>query len=237
MFWTPIAFIGIAGLVTIFVVSTDGRYFGKKVSYFMYNQLGPLRFFSSRDNRKWETLVSLLDLGNAKRILDVGTAVGRLPLVVAQERGFDGRVIGVDWSPRMIGVATSKARELGLEKAVDFHVLDVRGGLPFETGSFDIVFCLGLLETLQEPQKVLEELARVAGGGTIVLSFYHGAKAWGYSIPYEWYLRNLASLGLDAVERVNYGSKYDFVIARARPVIPVIPQLSSERNRQGFVAG
>lgn len=235
MFWTPIAFIGLAGLVTLFVVSTDGRYFGKKVSYLMYNQLGPLRFFSSRDNRKWEALISLLDLGSAKKVLDVGTAVGRLPLIMAQERGFDGEVIGVDWSHRMIGIARSKAQELGLEGRVGFQVLDVRGGLPFETGAFDIVLCLGLLETLQEPGEVLVELARVAAdGATVVLSFYHGAKAWGYSIPYEWYLRNLASLGLDVVDRVNYGSKYDFVIARARTVIPLF---SSARNPRGFAAG
>jgi ubiquinone/menaquinone biosynthesis C-methylase UbiE len=235
MFWAPIAFIGLAGLLTLFVVSTDGRYFGKKVSYFMYNQLGPLRFFSSRDNRKWETLISLLDLRGGEKILDVGTAVGRLPLIMAQEGGFDGRIIGVDWSPRMIAVARSKARELGLSEVVDFRVLDVRGGLPFESGSFDVVLCLGLLETLQDPGEVLAELARIAGDdGTIVLSFYHGAKAWGYSIPYEWYLRNLASIGLDVVERVSYGSRYDFVIAKARPVIAQ-PQLL--RNPRGFVAG
>jgi ubiquinone/menaquinone biosynthesis C-methylase UbiE len=214
MFWTALGFMGVAGAVAVFIVSTDGRYFGKRVAFLMYNQLGPLLFFSSRDERKWAKLIECVDVSGEKAVLDVGTAMGRLPMAIAQASEFRGKVTGVDWSPRMIRSATQRSNRLGLDGSAAFEVLDVRDGLPFEEASFDVVFCLGLLETLQSPEEVLGELARVARpGGTLVLSAYSGRSSWGYSLPYRWYLHNLSALGLDQVERIPFRTRYDFIIA------------------------
>ena len=56
-----------------------------------------------------------------------------------------------------------------------FKVVDVRTGLPFDAEAFDVVFCLGLLETLPEAERVLAELRRVLReNGVLALSVYRG---------------------------------------------------------------
>ena len=238
MFWTALGCIGLAGLVTIFVASTDGRYFGKKLAYVIYNQLGPFILASSRDKRKWNSLIHKLDLVGEKRILDVGTAMGGLPMAIASQPDFYGEVYGVDWSPKMIRVAKKRAAKSGLHNDVAFQVVDVRHGLPFGDKQFDFVFCIGLLETLSEPEPVIHELRRaLRDDGLLVVSVYHGWSSWGYSLPYEWYLKNLAALGLDEVERVSYRKRHDIIVARARVVTPMsafarIPPRSSREAHQ-----
>ncbi len=221
MFWTALGVIGTAGLITLFAVSTDGRYFGKRLSYIMYNQLGPLLFVSSRDDRKWARLMEVLGPMDGGSILDVGTALGRLPAALASTPGFHGRIVGVDWSPRMVNAARRRTRKLGLSPdRVAFEVVDVRGGLPFQEGEFDVVFCLGLLETLKRPEDTLRELRRVVKDeGLLVLSFYRGRTSWGYSLPYEWYLRNLSAQGLANVEKIRFRNRYDFIVARTPPLV------------------
>jgi ubiquinone/menaquinone biosynthesis C-methylase UbiE len=221
----------VVGLVTVFVASTDGRYFGKKLAYVIYNQLGPLIMASSRDKRKWNSLIKKLDLVGNRTILDVGTAMGGLPMAIASQPDFHGEAVGIDWSPKMIRVAQKRAKKSGLNDGVEFKEVDVRHGLPFGDGLFDFVFCIGLIETLSDPEFVVRELRRVLrDDGILVVSVYHGWSSWGYSLPYEWYLKNLASLGLDEVERMSYRKRHDIIVARSRPFIPALsrtPRASS----------
>jgi len=239
MFWTALGCIGLAGLVTVFVASTDGRYFGKKLAYVIYNQLGPIIMVSSRDRRKWNSLIEKLDIVGENMVLDVGTAMGGLPNAIASQPGFEGEAVGIDWSPKMIRVAMKRATKSGLENRVAYQVVDVRHGLPFGDGQFDLVFCIGLIETLSEPDSVLGELKRVLRpDGTMVVSLYHGWSSWGYSLPYEWYLKNLAALGLDQVERMTYRKRHDLIVARSRalPVIPA-PLRTSPGSSPGYLPG
>ena len=128
---------------------------------------------------------------------DVGTAVGDLPLTLALLPDFRGRVVGVDWSPRMMGVAGREAQRQGLDDQIQFGVVDVRGALPFAGAAFDLVFCLGLLETLPYPESVLSEFKRVLKpDGRLVLSLYRGWAAWNTALSLEWYAQHLASLGM-----------------------------------------
>lgn len=220
MFWTALGCIGLVGMVTIFVASTDGRYFGKKLAYLIYNQLGPLIMVSSRDKRKWISLINKLELSGDIRVLDVGTAMGGLPNAIASHPDFYGEAVGIDWSPKMIRVAQRRAEKSGFGDRVAFQIVDVRHGLPFGDGQFDVVFCIGLMETLSNPETVIRELKRVLkDDGVLVVSVYHGWSSWGYSLPYGWYLRNLATLGLDEVERMSYRKRHDLIVARERPVI------------------
>ncbi len=51
-------------------------------------------------------------------------------------------------------------------------------GLPFKTGSYEFVFCTGVLEHLEEPQKAVHEAYRVLEPGGMAL----------YTIPLFWHL-------------------------------------------------
>ena len=128
-----------------------------------------------------------------------------------------GRVVGVDWSPRMVETAIEEAERRGLEGRAAFQTVDIRRGLPFEEGEFDVVFCLGLLETLPQPEQVLGELRRVLSpDGTMVLSLYR--QGWSSKIvalSLEWYKQHFAALGLGKVEVVSCRRSQDVVVVRS----------------------
>ena len=102
MGWGILVILGTAGLAVLFVMLTDGRYFGKGLMRWVYDRVGPAMFAARSEAEQWRRLVQKLRLGGDERILDVGTAVGDLPLTLAAMPGFRGQVVGVDWSQKMI---------------------------------------------------------------------------------------------------------------------------------------
>ncbi|MBN1978287.1 MAG: class I SAM-dependent methyltransferase [Anaerolineae bacterium] len=204
MGWIILPGLGAAALlIVLFVLVTDGRYFGKRLTYWVYDFVGPVVFSARSEAKQWHALLVSIDLRGSESILDVGTAAGDLPLSIAGSPDFQGQAVGVDWSPRMIEAARREASRRGLEGRARFEVVDVRKGLPFAAGEFDVVFCLGLLETLPEPERVLEELKRVLKlDGVMVLSL-------------EWYEQHLGTLGLGDLKVVPCRGHHDVVIARS----------------------
>lgn len=76
------------------------------------------------------------------------------------------RVTGIDPSQPAIEAARTHARQEGLE--IDYHV-GVGEELPFETGCFDSVVCVDVLEHVSDLEKVISEVARVLKPGGIFL--------------------------------------------------------------------
>lgn len=105
-----------------------------------------------------EAVGPLLDevkIGEAHRVLDVGTGPGLVAAAVA-ERGAD--VVGIDFSDAMV----AKARQLHPH-------LEFLGGraesLPFDDGSFDAVVGNFMLHHAARPDEVLREAFRVLRDG------------------------------------------------------------------------
>ena len=215
MWWIILSGLGVmASLVVVFVLVTDGRYFGKRLTYWVYNAVGPVVFFARSETEQWRALLRSVGLRGDESILDVGTAAGDLPLSIAGMPDFQGQAIGVDWSPGMMEVARREARRQGVEDRARFEVVDVRKGLPFAAGEFDVIFCLGLLETLPGPERVLEELRRVLKpGGAMVLSLYRGRAARSAALSLEWYEQYLGRLELDELEVAPCRGHHDVVVA------------------------
>lgn len=214
-----IILIGLAGaglLTLLFVLLTDGRYFGKRLMYWVYDRFGPAIFSAHSEAERWRSLARSVGLQGGERILDVGTAAGDLPLSIASMPDFRGQVVGIDWSPRMIDVARKKAQQQGLEDRARFEAVDVREGLPFAAGEFDVLICFGLLETLPEPAGVLKELKRVLKeDGVMVLSLYRGRAARSVALSLKWYKEHLNTLGLDELKTVPCRGHHEAVIARS----------------------
>ncbi len=219
MGWIIVIILGVVGLVVLFILITDGRYFGKRLMRWVYDRLGPAIFGAQSEAERWHRLVDKLQLQREEKILDVGTAVGNLPLTIAAMPGFHGRVVGVDWSQRMIAEAVEEAERRGLSEQATFRVADLRHGLPFADASFDVLFCLGMLETLPQPEQHLRELRRVlAPRGIMVLSLYqHGWSSRIAALSLAWYEEHLARLGLESVEVAPCRTSHDVVIARSAP--------------------
>jgi 2-polyprenyl-6-hydroxyphenyl methylase/3-demethylubiquinone-9 3-methyltransferase len=102
------------------------------------------------------------------RALDVGCGNGRTggPLLMKNGASY----IGVDISR----TAVAAAQEFGL----DARVIADASSLPFESGSFDFVLCMEVLEHLFRPDLATVEIARVLRHGGIALITVPNVAYW-----------------------------------------------------------
>lgn len=99
-------------------------------------------------------------LGVAGTALDIGTGPGQIVRKLAAHLA-GWLIIGVDRSPNMIREAIAgRHASAKLAARLDFMVADANC-LPFAGGSFDLVLCNSVLHHLENPARVLAEIARV----------------------------------------------------------------------------
>lgn len=102
--------------------------------------------------------------------LEVGCGNGYNLLHMA--RTFRGRLVGVDYAPKMIEAATRAARQAGYAERMRFHLADVLEGLG-DLGTFPQIYtdrCLINLPGLDLQVQAVENLAGIlAPGGRLVL--------------------------------------------------------------------
>jgi 2-polyprenyl-6-hydroxyphenyl methylase/3-demethylubiquinone-9 3-methyltransferase len=125
----------------------------------LHTSLNPARFPYFRD-----VLAQLFEgRPSGKLALDVGCGGGLL----AEEFARLGcRVTGVDPSANSLATARTHATAAGL--AIDYRQASGEA-LPFESGSFDIVFCCDVLEHVSSVAAVVAEIARVLRPGGVFL--------------------------------------------------------------------
>jgi len=115
-------------------------------------------------------------LKDANKILDVGCGSGIVTRDIA--RLTRGKVIGIDGSDDMIKVAKKVLKNY---KNVELRVSSAEK-LPFDDNTFDIVTCNLLLMWAENPQKVVNEMARVTRhNGRVLASLepdYGGKLHW-----------------------------------------------------------
>ena len=100
---------------------------------------------------------------NGKTALDVGSGGG---LLAEEFAGLGCRVTGVDPSAESIATARDHAASSGLEIE---YVQGAGEQLPFEDGTFDIVYCCDVLEHVDDLQRTLDESARVLKPGGLYM--------------------------------------------------------------------
>jgi ubiquinone biosynthesis O-methyltransferase len=100
-----------------------------------------------------------------RKVLEVGCGAGDFSITLSQK---GAQVWGVDFSARAIEIAQAKSR---VHKSnAQFRVADAQN-LPFEDGTYDVVFSCECLEHVPDPQKMITEIHRVLKpGGTFVLT-------------------------------------------------------------------
>lgn len=122
-------------------------------------------------HQRWRrALVRLSGAREGESVLDVATGTGDLAFLFKRKVGGSGRVVGIDFSRPMIGLAEEKARRRGL--AVEFREADALD-LPFPEASFDVASIAFGIRNVDDPRRGLQEMARVVrrGGRVAVLEF------------------------------------------------------------------
>lgn len=106
------------------------------------------------------------------RILEVGVGTGiSLP---GYQRS--NRVYGVDISEPMLEKARRRVRDLGLDNVEAIEVMDAEN-LDFPDNSFDVIVAQYVVTAVPNPEKALDEFARVVRpGGEIVIATRVGAE-------------------------------------------------------------
>ncbi|MDA5095300.1 class I SAM-dependent methyltransferase [Aliiroseovarius sp. KMU-50] len=99
-------------------------------------------------------------------VLEVGVGTGlALPHYAAEMQ-----VTGIDYSHEMLAKAQGKVAEHGLSHVSDLRQMDARD-LDFPDNSFDNVAAMHVLSVVPEPERVMEEIARVCKpGGKVVIT-------------------------------------------------------------------
>ena len=116
------------------------------------------------------------------RILDIGCGPGTITADLA-ERVPEGRVVGIDSEPAVIGRARTLAGERGLAN-IQFTTGDVYE-LGYPDGSFSVVHAHQVLQHLGDPVLAIREMARVCepGGYIAARDADYGGMGWYPRLP------------------------------------------------------
>jgi demethylmenaquinone methyltransferase/2-methoxy-6-polyprenyl-1,4-benzoquinol methylase len=121
-------------------------------------------------HRLWRNrAVSELGIKSGAKVLDICCGTASWTVKLAREVGPEGKVVGVDFSPRMLEIGRQKVDDLGLKQ------VELKQGnalnLKFDRNTFDYVTtCFGL-RNVAEIETVLAEMKRVVKSGGVVASF------------------------------------------------------------------
>ena len=107
------------------------------------------------------------------RILDVGIGTG----ISLTDYARTNRIVGVDYSEAMLRKAHERVREHKLDHVAALAVMDAQR-LGFADGYFDVIVAQYVITAVPDPERSLDEFARVVRpGGEIILVNHLGAEA------------------------------------------------------------
>lgn len=110
----------------------------------------------------------LLGARAGAHLLDVGCGAGDDVMALAQIVGPDGKVVGVDKNPSAIAECWKRLDGKGL--SAEFRYADAHN-LEFDDNTFDGVRSDRAIQHMDDPERVLAEMARVVRpGGRVVIS-------------------------------------------------------------------
>ncbi len=162
-------------LIWWLIFETEGVYLGKRVVIALYD-LYAARYDRIKQFDDYadsvlisQPVMSAIEPMTDPLILDVATGTGRVPLIMARNPRFDGHVMGLDASRKMLEVARQKMAAKHFEQFITLlhHTAEE---LPFPDGSFDILTCLEALEFMPNPETALREMIRVLRPGGLLLT-------------------------------------------------------------------
>ena len=171
----------------------------QSLNYIMDDPREGQRLLDKVDAPSWISKYLEPHLQDARRVLSVGCGPGVFLRELAAIRP-SAEFVGVDLSAERIHEGEGRLRGVSNARV---QIGDAQA-LPFESGSFDFVFCRFLMEYLPDKQHALEEMVRICReGGKILLQDLDGQLVWHspedpeLQQTIERVVRRLASTGFD----------------------------------------
>ncbi len=209
------------------LVMTEGVYLGRRVVIWLYdltaNKYDGIKQFDVDHERATISIPLSQSLAGLQKplVLDVATGTGRVPVLLIQEAGFAGRVIGLDAAGKMLAIASSKLSALPADYGKCVALIQQTAvPLPFQSSIFDAVTCLEALEFLPSDEAAISEMVRVLRpGGILMTTRRTGYEARVFFDRYrsaESFEAFLRDAGLASVRTNAWQINYDLVTARKR---------------------
>ncbi len=205
------------------LIIAEGTYLGPRVVTLLYDwtahRYDRLKGFdeTAEDWFLGRPLATALSDRERPCVLDVATGTGRLPRTLLRQPGFDGNVVGLDLSVKMLRVAS---RHLAPYPSRAWLLWAAATPLPFADGQFEAVTCLEALEFFADAAPALEEMVRVLQpGGWLLITNRVGWEARmmpGRTWSRAQLLAVLRQLPLTDVSVRPWQTCYDLVWARKR---------------------
>ena len=203
------------------LVLAEGAHLGARVVVWLYDLVAPRYDRLKQFDPEVEAgtlglpLTQLLADVPVPLVLDVACGTSRLARALLPQIAFDGIVINLDLSARMLRQGRPlldpwPGRAAWLRAPAD--------RLPFAAASFHAVACLEALEFLPDPRAALRECVRVLRpGGILLVTNRIGFQARllpGKTFTRPAFQRLLAALPLAQVEVLPWQEEYDLAFAR-----------------------
>lgn len=207
-------------LIWWLLIETEGAYLGRRVVVALYDiyaaRYDRVKQFDERADILLlsQPLLQRLRPQRDPLILDVATGTGRFPLAMAANAHFEGHVIGIDLSLKMLEVAAAKVASGHYEAFIKLARQDAMD-LPYPDASFDAVACLEALEFLPQPERAVMEMVRVLRPGGVLLASIRINTRWmpGRTHNEREMRELLESLDMTAIEVEKWQSDYSKVWA------------------------
>lgn len=175
----------IAAVVYWLIIITEGVYLGQRIVTHLYDRVAPtydqIKSFNNIDEYYHIAvpLTQALDNHFDGLILDIAAGTGRVTEAMTRLPNFQGQVIGVDHSTKMLRMARRKMPQAPLVQA-DAQLL------PFASQSVQAVTSLEAMEFMPKAEQAISEMSRVLKSkGTLLITNRAGwesklmpGKAW-----------------------------------------------------------
>lgn len=122
------------------------------------------KLFPTRMRKHTLKLIDELEITEGQRVLELGCGTGFVTFEIAERIGEYGKVLGVDLSQGMLGVAQKKLKESSFENVEFLHGDMLNSLYKFEDESYDIVVCAWAI-VYSIPLKLLKQIYRVLKPG------------------------------------------------------------------------
>jgi demethylmenaquinone methyltransferase/2-methoxy-6-polyprenyl-1,4-benzoquinol methylase len=189
------------------------------------------RFLSMRVDTWWrKKMVENIQECKNGLVLDVATGTAEIALEIAKQRPAL-QVVGVDFSPGMLGVGRKKIAQRRHEDAIHLFAGDATQ-LPFKGSRFDAVTIAFGIRNIKEKEAALREFyAGLNTGGQLIIMEFGFPTAPVLGGLYRFYFNKILPWLGDTVSRTGYAYSY---LARSVHAFPTNEEFMAMIEEAGF---